>query len=284
MSSAESSYQGIQVHLDDLRALLTDARARYTQLTKNLASSPSAIWLADRVDFLMALAKRQTELAEESQLELALGREMAAQSNLLAEQAAAVRTLDDQRQALDQRFAAQQSALASLATTRGAVQARIKKLRHQLSSKEFAAASRCFGFGMPISYGRWAEKFLPAIAAPASRNNLVVMVAWQAAEGTMASWNPLATTYSMPGATSFNSIGVKNYRSLTQGIRAIALTLQTTGYGYEFVIADLQASSDPMVTATAINASYWCHGCAAGQYVIQLVPAVEQYFAEFSSR
>ena len=47
--------------------------------------------------------------------------------------------------------------------------------------------------------------------------------------------------------------------------------------------ADLRASADPVETADAINASGWCHGCAGGQYVIDLVPAVEQYYARFSS-
>ena len=47
---------------------------------------------------------------------------------------------------------------------------------------------------------------------------------------------------------------------------------------------NLQASADPFVTADAINASDWCYGCAGGQYVLDLVPIVEQYFTQFSSR
>ena len=120
--------------------------------------------------------------------------------------------------------------------------------------------------------------------AGVTQNNLVVMVAWQSAEGTTATWNPLATTYSMPGATDFNSVGVKNYTSLQQGLQAIARTLEAPGHGYEQIIAGLQASSDPTVTAGAINASDWCHGCSGGKYVIELVPVVEQYFSKFASR
>ena len=99
----------------------------------------------------------------------------------------------------------------------------------------------------------------------------------------MASWNPLATTYDMPGATDFNSVGVKNYVSLAQGIEAIVFTLEAPNHGYETILSDLRASADPMVTAGAINASDWCHGCAGGQYVLDLVPVVDQYFAKFAS-
>jgi hypothetical protein len=109
-------------------------------------------------------------------------------------------------------------------------------------------------------------------------------VAWQTAEGTTASWNPLATTQDMPGATLFNSVGVKNYPSLASGVQATILTLQGTSHGYEQIVADLQASMDPMVTGGAINASDWCYGCSGGQYVIELIPVVEQYFSSYANR
>ena len=140
------------------------------------------------------------------------------------------------------------------------------------------------GSGMTITYGQWAAKFLASLGAPTGHRNQVVMVAWESAEGTLASWNPLATTYDMPGATQFNSAGVRNYRSLADGIQAIIMTLGIPGHGYESIVADLRARDDPMTTAGAINASDWCHGCAGGQYVIELVPVVEQYFAEYAGR
>ena len=188
-----------------------------------------------------------------------------------------------QHDTLDSAFSAEQRALASVATARLRVHALVRKLHQHLTRREIAAASVCPGIGVPVTYGRWAAKFLRALGAPVTRNNLVVMVAWQSAEGTMASWNPLATTYPMPGATDFNSVGVKNYTSLVQGIKAIILTLGSPNYGYEAVMADLRASADPVVTAEAINASSWCHGCSGGQYVLDLVPAVEQYYASFSA-
>ena len=99
---------------------------------------------------------------------------------------------------------------------------------------------------------------------------MVVLVAWQSAEGTDAAYNPLATTYREPGSTDFNSVGVQNYASLAQGIDAIHKTLEASSHGYEQILAGLAASADPMTTGEAINASDWCHGCTNGQYVIEL--------------
>jgi hypothetical protein len=212
-----------------------------------------------------------------------LSRNVSNETPMLAKQEASIRTANAKSQTLAAAFAAQQRALASLAATRSRVVALVRKLHGRLTRKEIAAANACTGVGIPITYGQWAKVFLKAIGAPVSQNNLVAMVAWQSAEGTTASWNPLATTYSMPGAGQFNSVGVQNYVSLEQGIQAIALTLQSPGHGYEAILSDLQASADPLVTASAINASDWCYGCAGGQYVLDLVPTVAQYFANFAS-
>jgi hypothetical protein len=197
---------------------------------------------------------------------------------------AAIRTLNGRREALAAAFASEQQALASLASTRHRLLSLVRKLHHRLTAAQIAAANSCSIAGIPVTYGQWAQRFLKTIGAPVSQNNLVAMVAWQSAEGTLASYNPLATTYSMTGATDFNSVGVKNYISLAQGTEAIYLTLQAPGHGYEAILSDLQASADPFVTADAINASDWCYGCAGGQYVLDLVPVVEQYFTQFSSR
>ena len=47
-----------------------------------------------------------------------------------------------------------------------------------------------------------------------------------------------ATTHAMEGATDFNSVGVKNYRSLDQGLDAARDTLQggADSYGYEAIL------------------------------------------------
>jgi hypothetical protein len=127
-----------------------------------------------------------------------------------------------------------------------------------------------------VTYPQWAALFLPRIGAPVCGNNLVAVVAWQAQEGTRAAWNPLATTMGMAGATQFNSVGVRNYLSLEQGLHATVLTLWRgrTAFGYGPVVQALQACAPPLITAQAIQASLWCRNCAGGRYLTALVPAV----------
>src|SRR5207249_9579530 len=89
--------------------------------------------------------------------------------------------------------------------------------------------------GAHISYGAWAGLFLRTEGVSGCHSNMVAMVSWQVAEFTQAAWNPLATTYHMPGATLFNGSGVRNYVSLSQGLEATRLTirggLERFGYG-----------------------------------------------------
>ena len=83
-------------------------------------------------------------------------------------------------------------------------------------------------------------------------------------------------------STAFNSSGVRNYTSLSQGLYATLRTLSHSGYGYEAILSSLERAADPMTTARAINASRWCRGCANGGYVIALVPSVEQYYERYA--
>jgi hypothetical protein len=108
------------------------------------------------------------------------------------------------------------------------------------------------------------------------------MVAWQVQEGTQAAWNPLATTLPMDGATNFNSVGVKNYVSLAQGLEATQRTLAVNSYGYPAIMTDLHRCPDSMVTARAVNASSWCRGCTGGRYLTGLIPTVEAHYDTYS--
>ncbi len=77
------------------------------------------------------------------------------------------------------------------------------------------------------------------------------MVTWETSESTDAAFNPLATTHAMEGATDFNSVGVKNYRSLDQGLDAARDTLQggADSYGYDAILSSLQACATAEATA-----------------------------------
>jgi cell wall-associated NlpC family hydrolase len=59
---------------------------------------------------------------------------------------------------------------------------------------------------------------------------IAYMEAWHRAEGGSASFNWLNTTQDAPGATDYNSVGVKNYPDYATGIEATAQTLTNGRY------------------------------------------------------
>jgi hypothetical protein len=85
--------------------------------------------------------------------------------------------------------------------------------------------------------------------------NREALAAWMAGEGTQARWNPLATTEPWPGATLFNSAGVKNYPTRADGIEA---TLQTLRNGdYPHLLAALHFGASAPATVVSVAVSPW---------------------------
>lgn len=87
----------------------------------------------------------------------------------------------------------------------------------------------------------WATPVLTRISAPALPSNLATLWGWSAQEKTglhpapdSFNWdqwyNPLNTTQPMPGAVNVNSVGVKSYLSLADGIAATGITLLNGHY------------------------------------------------------
>jgi hypothetical protein len=140
--------------------------------------------------------------------------------------------------------------------------------------------------GSPVTFGTWAKLFLTSVGAPACGDNVAVVITWEAQESTAAAYNPLATTHLADGATAFNSVGVRNYGSLEQGVQATADTLQlgSDTYGYGAILDALAACAPAAMTAAAINASAWCRGCAGGGYLTGLLPTVQADLASYASR
>ena len=140
--------------------------------------------------------------------------------------------------------------------------------------------------GEPVTYEGWAGAFLRRIGAPPCAENLLIVVTWETAESTDAVFNPLATTRDMPGATDMNSVGVKNYVSLGQGLDASrdTLLLGAESYLYGTIIERLRACASAEATARAINASAWCRGCVGGAYITGLLPLVRSSYAEHAVR
>jgi hypothetical protein len=123
------------------------------------------------------------------------------------------------------------------------------------SSGTFAAAMNTAQAG---DKQKWASDFLTRLGMPVTSENVRAVVAWEKAEGTKAQFNPLATTRSMPGATNFNKVGVKNFASYADGIEANARALTNGRYGN--ILAALQRGNSAVSVAQAIAASPWGTG------------------------
>ncbi len=105
----------------------------------------------------------------------------------------------------------------------------------------------------------WARDFLTKLGMPITSENVKAITAWEQAEGTKASFNPLATTQSgFAGETKFNSVGVKNYATYQNGIDANVHAL--TNGRYTNILAALQAGNSATAVAQAIQSSPWGTG------------------------
>lgn len=104
----------------------------------------------------------------------------------------------------------------------------------------------------------WRERILMGVGVKPTSENLRFMDAWAKAEGGNASNNPFNTTQPMDSATSYNSVGVRNYLSPQQGIDATVNTLTNGRYGN--IIGALRQGDDAMKTAAALSASPWGTG------------------------
>jgi hypothetical protein len=217
-----------------------------------------------------------------------IGHTLEAQTFLLdrlwQQQSGAIVRLAAGRRVVGAALESERSSLRKLARRRRAAAALVNRYRDQRTAAQIEAAGQSMAGSALVDNGRWAWLFLYRLEVPRCHSNLVTVVAWEVTEGNGSSWNPLATTYPMPGATDANKPGVKNYVSLDQGILATILTLRQPGLGNEATRGSLAACLPPRTTAEAIRASAWCTGCSHGAYVTGVIPAVEAHFRLFAGQ
>lgn len=118
----------------------------------------------------------------------------------------------------------------------------------------------------------FARRFLDGVGAPPSDRNLEAVLSWMQGEysytftGPKADNNPLNTTKSASGATNFNSVGVKNYVSAEQGVRATIDTLLSGArmagdpYHYAPILEALRRNFRPRRTLRRVEKSAWGTG------------------------
>jgi hypothetical protein len=104
----------------------------------------------------------------------------------------------------------------------------------------------------------FSRALLASLGDPNTGPNVQALDAWQAAEGGFIHLNPLNTTQPEPGATIWNSVGVKSYPDWPTAIRATARTLKNGLYPK--VLAALRSGTDAAAVAHAVGASQWGTG------------------------
>lgn len=107
----------------------------------------------------------------------------------------------------------------------------------------------------------WKFRVLKGIKAKGVKENRRVLQAQQIAEGGTASNNPLNTTEPWAGATNYNSVGVKNYRTAADGINATVTTL-LNGH-YTGIVNDLREgklTAEMIVKRNAAEYDTWGTG------------------------
>jgi peptidoglycan hydrolase CwlO-like protein len=287
IARAQSHLAALQAQLDQIaRAAYMgnsgSAAGTYLETIFNATSLPD---LSDRLEFMSRVSQNDSDIANQvAALKYQLSTQAERVQSLLHQQSVLLAQLTNDRQQYAQAFAQEKKILANLDRTRTQIVALVKKLKKRLEAAELAGLGSAFQGTNNAPYGIWADGFLKYMGLSSCHNNEIVMVSWQVAEFTQAAWNPLATTWPMPGSTTFNYAGVQNYTSASQGMEATRLTLQngSSSYGYGAIVTSLSQCADPMTTADAIQASSWCSGCAGGAYVTSVVPKVEADYSVYA--
>ena len=208
---------------------------------------------------LDTIRSMQRAIAEQDRLSENEAQRLARQARVLERQVekdhtdavAAAQEVQNQQIELDQRLAERTAILQD-------VTKRIKKI---LASGGLGAALRMAKNGQFTQF-TWAQALLLAMRLPVTADNVAAITAWEMAEGghwyNTAYYNPLNTTQDMPGATVFNSVGVKAYTSWKQGLQATVKTLKN-GY-YDGIIDALRRGNDSSAVAQAVGNSPWGTG------------------------
>jgi hypothetical protein len=117
------------------------------------------------------------------------------------------------------------------------------------------------------AWAGWEDTLLAALGMRDTADNQRFLDQWQSFEGGTATNNPLNTTQPWAGASNYNSVGVKNYKTQADGIQATATTLRNGRY--DAILAALRTGnpytySEPLGVAQAIRT--WGTGTFAEVY------------------
>lgn len=115
---------------------------------------------------------------------------------------------------------------------------------------------------MTVTYGEWATTFLQECSLSVTNITLTATLAWMVSEYRIevpldqrALNNPLDTKEPYPNATDFNSVGVKNYATMADGLSATLRTIENGNYSA--ILEAYVSATNPFDISNAIVASPW---------------------------
>jgi hypothetical protein len=116
-----------------------------------------------------------------------------------------------------------------------------------------------------VTPASFAQALLRSLRFPETTQNIKIIVGWEVAEGghwnNSAKYNPLNTTQSEPGSSTFQSVGagatsIRIYTSWAQGLQATVTTLQNGLYAS--ILSMLRTgTASSAVAAQVIDSSQW---------------------------
>ena len=115
-----------------------------------------------------------------------------------------------------------------------------------------------------VTRDEWAVFLLRRLQLPVLQSAIDSIILWETAEGgggdgiLAAKWNPLNTTGAFFHTTWFNSDGVRNYRTVSEGLDATGYTLKRghPEQGYDKIITALR-KGDKVEFMHAVLQSAW---------------------------
>lgn len=132
-----------------------------------------------------------------------------------------------------------------------------------------------------VTREQFAKALLSQMGLAPTKRRLWALVSWMQAEGGNAKFNPLNTTHEMPGATDYNSVGVKNYKDLHQGVMATVKTLDYGArhnlYGYKPIRTGLVRNKWASKILWAVERSQW----GTGGLALRCLPGVKRNWDKY---
>jgi hypothetical protein len=129
----------------------------------------------------------------------------------------------------------------------------------------------------PLNRADFAQAIASALGAPTGEA-VIALVTDMTLEDTGAANNPMATEYPMPGATDWNSDGVKNYPTPAIGVTAIVKALENGLY--DGILAAIRSGADATVIC---RNSEWNTWGGSDVYVSQLLDLLPQVRANYQA-